>query len=118
MDDRKIALSTNDFKNLSADPFGKSHYFEIYRLREGSVTKVDTRENVLFRQACGLQGRVEHLHGLLGDVETLVGTMFEPEVSAALEEQGYRIISVPERNIEAVLSRLQRIRTAAGSTAN
>jgi|GEM_PF-4583565 len=109
MDDHRIALSTNDFKNLSTDPFGKSHYFTVYRLQAEAVTKIDTRENVLFRQACGLQGRAEHLHGLLGDVRTLVGATFETEVRQALEEQGHRIMAVSERHFDAVLDRMQRI---------
>jgi len=106
MDEHTIALSTNDYKNLSRDPFGQSHYFELYHLDGSSVKKVDIRENVLFRQACGLRGRAEHLHGLLGDVQYLVGTEFEVEVKQALEDRGHRILTVPGGSTTAAIKQL------------
>lgn len=109
MNHRRIAVSTNDYKNLSMDTFGQSHYFEVYDLEKDVVKKVNTRENVLFRQACSLQGRIEHLHGLLGDVRYLVGTGFRHEVRQALERWGHQIIQVPGEKISTTLNQLRTI---------
>lgn len=67
---------------------------------------IDTRENVLFRQACDLTGRAQHLHGLLGDVQYLVGSRFEDNVRQKMEELGYHIIQVDPDKIAALLSQL------------
>jgi len=106
MPSHQIALSTNDYTNLADTPFGKSHYFRIYQVEQDGYKMIDTRENVLFSQACDLTGRAQHLHGLLGDVQYLVGSQFEKDVRQKLEEMGYHIIEVEPDKIAALLPRL------------
>lgn len=102
-----IAISTNDLKNISKGPFGKSHFFQIYRVSNGTFEKVETRENVLFMQSCQLQGRIEHLHGLLGDIKVFVGNHFMEDILENLEEYGHQLIYVKHGKIEKALEELK-----------
>ncbi len=98
-----VAISTNDLKNISKNSFGKSHFFQIYRLSDSGFEMLETRENVLFMQSCELQGRIEHLHGLLGDVKTFIGDHFLKGLREDLEEYGHQLITVQSSKIEAAL---------------
>ena len=102
-----IAVSTNDLKNISKGTFGKSHFFEIYTVSNGSFEKIETRENVLFMQSCQLQGRIEHLHGLLGDIKIFVGNHFLEESQGELEEYGHELLSVEHGKIEEALNEVK-----------
>ncbi len=110
MSETTIAVSTNDYKQLSNDPFGQSHFFIIYRLHDGELKQTDVRENVLFRQTCDIQGRVEHLHGLLGDITYLVGKQFEPGVKHTLEDMGYEIVELQTGSLEQLANRLHELK--------
>jgi|GEM_PF-2419235 len=94
MQDNLVAISSNDFKNVASDTFGQSHYFMIYRMDTGEPQKVETRENVLFMRSCDLQGRAEHLHGLLGDVKYFVGTKFNKTAREYLKKNSHQLIEV------------------------
>ena len=107
MADQRIALSTNDLKNLSNDSFGHSHYFRVVDLVDDGFEEVDLRENVLFMQACDLRGRVEHLHGLLIDVEYLVGSQFKDSAREQLEELGHRVITRAPKKLQQIIEQLR-----------
>ena len=101
-----VALSTNDYINLSGDNFGQSHYFTVYQLEGDSLIEIETRENVLFMRACDLQGRAEHLHGLLGDISHFIGSGFDPEVKRYLTYRNHNLITVSPEPIETIAERL------------
>ncbi len=107
MDPNKVAVSTNDYKKLSSNTFGKSHYYQIYDMDDPEFETLDTRENVLFRQVCDLNGRVEHLHGLLGDVRYLIGNRFQQDVQRGLQDMGHETVEAPPDNIREVLEALR-----------
>jgi len=67
---------------------------------------VDTRENVLFRQACALLGRSEHLHGLLSDVTYFIGSRFEDRVRTKLGRKGHVDVQAETGRLEQVLERV------------
>ena len=102
-----IAVSTNDLKNISNGAFGKSHFFEIYTISNGTFEKVETRENVLFMQSCELQGRIEHLHGLLGDIKIFVGNHFLDDLRDELKAYGHQLLSVGHGKIEEALNEVK-----------
>lgn len=106
MTEQRIALSTNDLKNLSSDSFGHSHYFKVIDLADGGVEEVDLRENVLFMQACDLRGRVEHLHGLLIDVQYLVGSQFEDSAKEQLENLGHKVVTKNPEKLQNIITQL------------
>jgi len=101
--DPLVALSTNDFKNLSNNTFGQSHYYTIFRLHQDEMEQVETRENVLFMRSCDLAGRAEHLHGLLGDVTWFVGTRFDRQVRDKLKEREHRLITAAPVSIKQLV---------------
>ncbi|HKJ69764.1 MAG TPA: hypothetical protein VKA68_17540 [bacterium] len=107
MDDKKIAVSTNDFKKLSGNTFGKSHYYQIFQMDDPEFEVMDTRENVLFRQVCDLTGRIEHLHGLLGDVRYLIGNQFQQDVKQSLQDLGHETIEAAPDSIPEVLEQFR-----------
>jgi predicted Fe-Mo cluster-binding NifX family protein len=102
-----IAVSTNDLKNISNGAFGKSHFFEIYSISDGAFENTETRENVLFMQSCELQGRIEHLHGLLGDIKIFVGNHFLDDLRGELQAYGHQLIPVRHGKIEDVLNEVK-----------
>lgn len=103
----KLAISTNDYKNLAQDSFGRSHFFLIYRYEGEDWVEEDTRENILFMQACELRGRADHLHGLLNDVDYLIGHHFEAEVESQLSSLGHDLIRLPVLPVEQVFDDLE-----------
>jgi len=94
MQDNLVAISSNDFKNVANNTFGQSHYFVIYRIDSGEPQKIETRENVLFMRSCDLQGRAEHLHGLLGDIKYFIGAKFNETARKYLKKNSHQLIEV------------------------
>ncbi len=105
MQDNLIAISTNDYKNVASDVFGQSHFFVICEINQETLTKIETRENVLFMRSCDLQGRAEHLHGLLGDVKYFIGTRYNPHAREYLNGKGHQLIEIEPQTIEDIVSR-------------
>lgn len=103
----KIAISTNDYKNLAQDSFGRSHFFLIYQDGEEDWVEQETRENILFMQTCELRGRADHLHGLLNDVDYLIGHHFETEVESQLRSLGHQMIRLPVLPVEQIFDELK-----------
>ncbi|MCF7804386.1 MAG: hypothetical protein K9N46_15065 [Candidatus Marinimicrobia bacterium] len=117
MEETRFALSTNDYKNLSNDSFGQSHYFQVYRITgNDEVTLVDTLENVLFMQACDIQGRAEHLHGLLSEVPYLMGHGFEEQIQQKLTNSGHVLIEVKPGKLDHVLEQIKNGELLPGQT--
>lgn len=109
MQDNLVAISSNDFKNVASDTFGQSHYFMIYRMETRVPQNVETRENVLFMRSCDLQGRAEHLHGLLGDVKFFVGTKFNETAREYLKKNSHQLIEVEAGPVAEIIMTLPSV---------
>lgn len=115
----KFAISSNDLKNVSNDYFGQSHFYVIYELRNWQPKKNETRENVLFRQSCDLNGRTEHLHGLLGDIDYFFGSKFQSRVREDLEALEHECIKIPTDRIDDIVGKIgQYVRKITDATQN
>jgi len=107
MDNPRIAIGTDEEERLSKNTFGHCQYFQVYEQNSAELTLLETRENVLYKQACDTRGRAEHLHGLLGDVSILIGSKFEGPTRKALEEDGHHCVVVKPDSLDKVLENLR-----------
>ena len=101
----KIAIGTDDKKNVRKGHFGESPILKVVEISDGKVINSEFRSNTF--TAHDIQGKTSKIMEILSDCEIIIGRGFGHKSLQKLEKMGKQAVLTSQEPIEVNIDALQ-----------
>lgn len=101
----KIAIGTDDKKNVLKGHFGESPFFKIVEISDGKVINNEFRSNNF--DAHDIPGKTSKIMDLLSDCEMIMGRRFGHKSLKKLEKMGKKAVLTNNESIEITIDAIK-----------